>query len=79
MALMSTHNFIANDPQLAPRYVAAQEQAISHFEAIFRLLGNDSVHDWLRIWNTLPNNLKIREYHSPQRLREALNKTPMYK
>jgi len=29
-------------------------------------------------WNTLPHNLKIREYHSPQRLRKALNMTPMY-
>ena len=28
MALISTHNLIANDPQLAPRHLAAQEQAI---------------------------------------------------
>jgi len=27
----------------------------------------------------MPHSLKIREYHSPQRLREALNRTPMYK
>ena len=31
MALISTHNLIANDPQLAPRYLVAQEQEISHF------------------------------------------------
>ena len=38
MALISTHNLIVNDPQLASRYLAAQEQAISHFEDMFRLL-----------------------------------------
>jgi len=27
---------------------------------------------------TLTHSLKIREYHFPQRLREALNMTPMY-
>ena len=26
----------------------------------------------------MPHNLKTREYHSPQTLRKALNKTPMY-
>ena len=71
-------NLIANDPQLAPRYLAAQEQAISHFEDMFRLLGDDSIHACIRRWNKLPHSLKIREYHSPQRLREALNRTPMY-
>jgi len=49
------------------------------FEDMFRLLGDDSIHACLRRWNTPPHNLKIREYHSPQRLREALNRTPMYK
>jgi len=28
MALISTHNLIANDPELAPRYRAAQEEEI---------------------------------------------------
>lgn len=51
----------------------------THFEDMFRLLGDDSIHAFLRRWNTLPYDLKIREYHSPQKLREALNKTPMYK
>ena len=78
MALINTHNLIANDPQLAPRYLATQEQAISHFEDMFRLLGDDSIHAFLRRWNILPYSLKIREYESPQRLREALNRTPMY-
>jgi len=60
MALISTHNLIANDPQLAPRYLVAQEQAISHFEDMFRLLGDDSIYACLRRWNTLSHNLKIR-------------------
>ena len=79
MALISTHNLITNDPHLPPSYLSAQEQEISHFEDMFRLLGDDSIHPCLRRWNTFPYNLKIREYHFPQRLREALNMTPMYK
>jgi len=79
MALINTHNLITNDPQLAPRYLSTQEHAISHFEDMFRLLGDDSIHAFLRRWNTLPYSLKIREYHSPQRLREELNRTPIYK
>jgi len=31
IALIKNHNLIANDPQLTPRYIAAQKQAISHF------------------------------------------------
>jgi len=54
MGLINTHNLIANDPQLAPRYLATQEKAISHFEDMFRLLGDDSMHACLRRWNTLP-------------------------
>ena len=44
MALISTHNLIANDPQLASRYLVAQVQAISHFENMFRLLRDDNTH-----------------------------------
>ena len=79
MALISTHNLIANDSHLAPRHLVAQEQAIRHLEDMFRLLGDDSIPACLRRWNMLPFNLKIREYHSPQRMREALNRKPIYK
>jgi len=79
MALISTHNLLANDPQLAPRYLANQAQAIAHFEDMLRLLGDDCVHACMRIWNTLPHSLQIIEYHSPMRLREALKRVPMYK
>jgi len=51
MALINTHNLITNDPHLAPRYLAAQEQAISHFEDMFRLLWDDITHACLRRWN----------------------------
>ena len=78
-SLISTHNLIANDPHLAPRYLVFQEQEISHFEDMFRLLRDDSIHAYLRRWNTFPYSLKIREYRSPKRLREALKRTPMYK
>jgi len=79
MALISTHNLIANDHQLAPNYLAAQEQAITHFEDMFKLLGDDNMQAYLRSWNTFPYNLKIIEYHSPKRMRKPLNRTPMYK
>jgi len=49
MALISTHNLIENDPQLELTYLASQEQAISHFEDMFKLLGDDSIHDFLII------------------------------
>ena len=79
MVVINTHNLISNDHQLAPRYLAAQEQAITHFEDMFRMSRDDSMQACLRIWNKFPYSLKMREYHSPQRMREALNMTPMDK
>ena len=79
MALISTHNLVANNPQIAPRYISGQEQAIAHFEDMERLLGDDCVHACMRRWNTLPHSLNIWEYHSPMRMREALRRVPMYK
>ena len=79
MVVINTDNLIANDPKLAPRYLVAREQVITQFEDMFRLLGDDNMQACQRRWNTLPYNLKIREYHSPQRMRKALNRTPMYK
>ena len=64
MALINTHNLIANDPQLAPKYLTTQEQEISHFEDIIPLLRDASIHAYLSRWNALPHNLKRRE-HTP--------------
>ena len=77
MALINTHNLLANDPQIAPKYLSNQAQAIAHFEDMFRLLGEDCVYACMRRWNTLPHSLQIREYHSPMRLKEALKRVPM--
>lgn len=79
MALVSTHNLLAHNPQIAPRYISDQAQAIAHFEDMERLLGDDCVHACTRRWNTLPHSLQIREYHSPVRMKEALRRVPMYK
>ena len=79
MVFICTHNLITYDPQLSPRYLVAQKEAITHFEDMFGLLGDESMQACQRRWNTLSDSLKIREYHSPQRMREALNMTPMYK
>lgn len=79
MAVISTHNLIANDPQLAPTYLATQEQAITHFEDTLRLLGDESQQECQRRWGTLPYNLKIMEYHSYERMRDTLERTALYK
>ena len=44
MALISTHNIIANDPQLTLRYLATQGKTSTHFEGMFRLLRNNNIH-----------------------------------
>jgi len=79
MALISTHNLLTNNPQIAPRYISYQAQAIANFEDMERLLGDDCVHACMRIWNTLPHILQIKEYHFPMRMKEALSRVPMYK
>ena len=57
LALISTHNLLANDPHIAPKYLANQAQAIAHFEYMQRPLGDDCVHACMRRWNTLPHSL----------------------
>ena len=37
------------------------------------------MHACMRIWNTLPHSLQIREYHSPMRMKEELRRVLMYK
>ena len=69
MALISTHNMLENNPQIAPKYMNDQSQAITHFEDMERLLGDNCIHACMRRWNILPHNLQIREYHSPTRMK----------
>ena len=77
--VISTHQHLANSPQDLPEYIEQQAQAIAHFEDMERLLGENFLHACTRWWNTLPHSLKIREYHSPTRMREALARVPLYK
>jgi len=44
-----------------------------------RLFGNNCLHACTRRWNTLSHSLKIREYHSPTRIGEAMRRVPLYK
>ena len=44
-----------------------------------RLLGENAAQACTRRWNTLAHNLKIREYHTPIRMREALARVYLYK
>ena len=78
-AVISTHQHLAKIPQDLPEYIEQQAQAIAHFEDMERLSGENCLHACTRRWNTLPHNLKIREYHSPTRMRGALARVPLYK
>ena len=73
------HQHLANNPQVLPDYIEKQAQDIAHFEDMERLLGDNCIHSCTRRWNTLSYSLKIREYHSPKRMREALVRVPLYK
>ena len=78
-ALIYAHQHLANNPHVLPDYIERQAQAVAHFEDMERLLGDECLHACIRRWNTLPRCLKIREYHSPTRMRGALERVPLYK
>jgi len=44
-----------------------------------RLFGDNCIHACMRRWNTLPHSLQIKEFHSPNRMREAMRRVPLYK
>lgn len=76
---IKNHNIIFTDTQLAPHYRKTQEKTILHFEGTFRLLGNKRFQNFQRRWHAIPLNLQIKEYHSPKRLMNALERTSLYK
>jgi len=78
-ALISAHQHLATNSQALLKYMDQQAQAIAHFEDMERLSGDNCVHACTRRWNTLSHSLKIREYHTPTRMREALVWVPLYK
>lgn len=78
-ALIYALQHLANNPQVLPYYIEWQAQAIAHFVDMERLLGDKCIHACTRRCNTLYHSLKIREYHSPIRMREALARVPLYK
>lgn len=78
-ALIYAHQHLASNPQVLLDYVERQAQAIAHFEDMERLFGDDCLHACMRRWNTLSYSLKIREYHSPTKMRESLVRVPRYK
>ena len=75
-SLIFAHQRLATNSQTLLEYMDRQAQAIAHFEDMERLLGDNCVHACTRRWNTLSHNLKIREYHTPTRMREALARVP---
>ena len=78
-ALISAHQQLETNPQALFKYMDQQAQAIAHFEDMERLLGDNCIHACTQRWNTLSHSLKIREYHTPTRMREALARVPLYK
>ena len=42
-------------------------------------MGDNCIQACTHRWNTLSHSLKIREYHTPTRKREALVRVPFYK
>ena len=79
VTLISAHQQLATDPTASLRFMDQQAQAIAHFEDMERLLGESVAHACARRWNTLAHSLKIREYHTPIRMREALARVELYK
>ena len=78
-ALISAHQHLATNPRGLLEYMDRQAQAIAHVEDMEWLLGDNCVHACTRRWNTLSHSLKIRKYHTPTRMREALARIPLYK
>jgi len=66
------HQHLATNSQALLEYMDQQAQAIAHFKDMERLLGDNCIHACTCRWNTLSHSLKIREYHTPTRMREAL-------
>ena len=79
VALISAHQHLSTDPTASLRYMDQQAQAIAHFEDMERLLGENVVQACTHRWNTLAYSLKIRDYHTPTRMREALVRVAHYK
>ena len=77
--LICSHWHLADNPQIAPDYVERQAHAITHFENMERLFGDNFIHACIRRWNTLSHRLKIGEYHSPTRMRKVMRRVPLYK
>ena len=77
-ALISARQQWSNDPTASLRFMDQQAQAIAHFEDMDRLLGETAAHACARRWHTLAHSLKIREYHTPTRMREALARVDLY-
>ena len=73
------HREIEKDPALGESYLQTQNQVIGHFDDVSRKIEEECIMASQRIWNNLPHSLKNREYHTPERLRGALEREPLYK
>ena len=79
IALISAHQNLSTDPTASLRFMDKQAQAIAHFEDMERLLGENATQACARRWNTMAHSLKIQEYHTPTRMKEALVRVALYK
>lgn len=79
MVVINNQNIISNDAKLELGYLDTQKKVICHFEETLRMLETESEHACQRRWNDMPHSLQIREYHTLERLKNALANTPLYK
>ena len=52
---------------------------IGHFDDVSRQIEEECIMARQRRWNNLPHSLKKREYHTPEILRGALERAPLFK
>ena len=52
---------------------------IGHFDDVSREIEYEGIMASQRRWNNLPHSLKNMEYNTPERLRGALERAPLYK
>jgi len=66
--IISIHDAITSDVNVAPTLEEYHENTISHLEYTLRILGEDETQAYQRRWPSLPHGLQIRETHSPRNI-----------
>ena len=76
--VINKHLNIEKDHALAEKYLHTQAQAMAHFDDVSRLLGDECIMATQRRWNKLSHSLRNMEYNTPEILKGALERAPLY-